>query len=81
MGKKKAKDYEFNIHTSGKGVMDAGVYLGRVSVKSKSSEVDTLMDKAYEQLESSIPTQRGHQGNTIGGARDKVLILVEKEKK
>ena len=69
MGKKKAKDYEFNIHTSGKGVMDAGVYLGRVSVK------------AYEQLESSIPTQRGHQGNTIGGARDKVLILVEKEKK
>jgi len=51
---KNAKEYEFWILTSGKGVLEAGKKLGKIQVKSKNNDIKILKEKAYEQLAPSV---------------------------
>lgn len=62
-----AKEYLFWVITSGKGMLPAGQKVGKVGVKSKSTDLDVLKEKAYEQLAQSSLYPRNKDLELIPG--------------
>jgi len=54
MAKKKPKEYEFSVLTSGKGIMDKGVPVGSISVKTKLTDIDEIKENAYTKLNEQL---------------------------